>query len=129
MSAFNGCFRLLVFHDKHIKALADKGCAECHPAEKEKFVFKFKRTKEAGYETEKNYIMTTASAAIRRKRPGINAGPLASDCRLCHSRASEYQSNALPFGMDKSPHFRHEILNPSRCLSPGHRTQKKLAMR
>ena len=105
-------------HDKHTKALADKGCAECHPAEKEKFVFKFKRAKDAGYEAEKKmYHDNCIGCHQERNDRRETAGPMASDCRLCHGRDSEYQSSALPFGMDKSLHFRHEI-SPSIPLTP-----------
>ena len=103
----NGCRAARFLHDKHTKALADKGCAECHPAEKEKFVFKFKRAKDAGYEAEKKmYHDNCIGCHQERNDRRETAGPLASDCRLCHGRDSKYQSSALPFGQWTNPlHF------------------------
>ncbi len=100
----------LFLHDKHTRALADSDCSKCHMKEKGEFVFKFNRIKDAGYDADKKMYHAKCIGCHQEKRDqGVNSGPLSSECRLCHSRTSAYQSSAMPFGMDKSLHYRHEI--------------------
>lgn len=97
-------------HDKHTKALADQTCSACHPKEKDRFVFKFQRLKDGGYEMDKAlYHEKCAGCHQERSEKQLSAGPLTSQCRLCHTQTGLRPSAAQPVSMDKSLHYRHEI--------------------
>jgi len=97
-------------HDKHTAALKDQHCSACHLKEKDRFVFKFQRVKDGGYETDKRlYHEKCAGCHEERGKKGLSSGPFTSQCRLCHTQTGGIQSTAQPVAMDKSLHYRHEI--------------------
>lgn len=98
-------------HDKHTTALKNQDCSKCHLKENNAFVFKFNRTKDAGYDLDKELYHEKCVGCHQEQRDqGQTAGPLTSECRLCHTQAASSVSAAQhPFGMDKSLHYRHEV--------------------
>ena len=101
---------VLFLHDKHTRALKDKSCQKCHLKEDDIFVFKFNRLKDAGYDSDKKmYHEKCISCHQEKKNQGVKAGPLTSECRLCHTQTPSYLSSIRPFGLDKALHYRHVI--------------------
>lgn len=97
-------------HDKHTAALTDQTCSACHLKEKDRFVFKFLRLKDGGFDADKRlYHEKCAGCHEERGKKGLSSGPLTSQCRLCHTQTGDAQSAPRPLSMDKSLHYRHEI--------------------
>ncbi|MDO9263760.1 MAG: cytochrome c3 family protein [Desulfosalsimonadaceae bacterium] len=116
-------------HDKHTGALKDQDCSACHLREKGKFVFKFQRIQDGGYNMDKTlYHEKCVGCHQERSEKKLPAGPLTSQCRLCHIPADKRTGDARPiapfspFSMDKSLHYRHEISSVIRPAAVGEET-------
>lgn len=97
-------------HDRHTEAIEKQSCKKCHLKKENIFVFKFNRLQDRDFETDKElYHADCIGCHLEIRDQGKNSGPVTGECRLCHSTASKYINAALPFGMDKSLHFRHTI--------------------
>ena len=110
-------------HDKHTAALRNQDCSVCHLSEKGEFVFKFQRIQDGGYNADKTlYHEKCVNCHQRRSEKNLSAGPLTSQCRLCHSQTGGNPDAAQPVSMDRSLHYRHEISSAIHPAAPGEET-------
>jgi len=98
-------------HDRHTQAIGvKKDCSECHLKKEDKIVFKFKRTQDGDTESDMEiYHDGCIGCHLETKGAGKPSGPLAGDCRSCHSTKPEKVSSWQPIAFDRSLHFRHEV--------------------
>lgn len=93
------------FHAKHNQSVEGK-CEQCHVRDKETLVFKFKRTDQPP--TKELYHENCVSCHIEKKAAGKESGPLAAECRTCHTdtvKPSETEWKKISF--NKSLHYIH----------------------
>jgi hypothetical protein len=101
------------FHDKHTRALSDKGCQACHDKISDKgqpeiFNFEFKNTGDLDSKAamEKYHAECAGCHQVIRNK-GEKSGPLTGECRACHQRTPEISSAWQRIPFSKSLHFRH----------------------
>ena len=104
---------VIFLHDKHTKALPDKGCQTCHQktsaaGQPEKFNFEFKNTGELDSKAAmEKYHAECAGCHQEMQKNGGSSGPLTGECRACHQRSPEISSAWQRIPFSKSLHFRH----------------------
>ena len=113
-------------HDQHTEAMAGQGkdCAACHlentdPAKTANWVYKFKRTEDAGYtELKEIYHSGCLSCHTEEAAAGRPGGPKAAECRSCHV-STPAASERREMSMDKYLHSTHVETENIRPASGG----------
>ena len=121
-------------HDLHTAALArqNQDCSSCHPTREDgrpsRLFMRLADTSPA--QLEELYHNHCLDCHTRSRERGEASGPVA--CGQCHRRAPAFFSSRLPFGFDKSLHYRHVKANEKKCESCHHiydEASKKLIYR
>jgi mono/diheme cytochrome c family protein len=109
-------------HDLHTAALAkqNQDCSVCHPAREDGRPSPlFMRLKEMSRaELEELYHTNCIDCHSKTALEGKASGP--ETCGQCHRRDPVYTSSRLPFGFDKSLHYRHIEANENKCENCHH---------
>ncbi len=96
-------------HDRHTQALGEtQDCSACHLKQKDSFVFKFKRLEDGTPEADMAVYHDNCTAChLETRGPDGDSGPLAGDCRSCHTANPGIAPTWQPIRFDKSLHYRH----------------------
>ena len=109
-------------HDLHTNTLAkqNQDCSVCHPAlENGRPSLLFMRLEDTGREElEELYHTNCIGCHSKTDLEGKDSGP--EECGQCHRRERLYTSSRLPFGFDKSLHYRHIEANDDKCENCHH---------
>ena len=102
-------------HDRHTEAM-DGNCSVCHMEQEGTLVFKFKRTDEpASLEL---YHDGCISCHDEKKSAKADTGPLAAECRACHTGEPAAGSSWAAVNFDRSLHYIHEKSKPIASKDP-----------
>jgi hypothetical protein len=109
-------------HDLHTEVMTERegDCTLCHPANPDaQPSSSFQRLEEIA---EDDLIDLYHDECIGCHQETADAGQLAGPvaCGDCHQREPLYASSRLPFGMDKSLHYRHVKATEERCEACHH---------
>jgi hypothetical protein len=109
-------------HDLHTNDLAkqNQDCSVCHPAREDGRPSPlFMRLEDTDREElEELYHTNCIDCHSKTGLEGKDSGPV--ECGQCHRRDPVYTSSRLPFGFDKSLHYRHIEANENKCENCHH---------
>lgn len=109
-------FKTVFLHDKHTDALQkkNKDCTICHLDENGRMSLKFMRTKEVGQEElTQIYCDNCTKCHTEMLAAGEKAGP--TKCDEFQKEQPLIKSSRMPFGFDKSLHYRHYKAQQKKC--------------
>lgn len=105
-------------HDKHTEAVEKLGkdCTACHLPEQDKnrLSIKYMRLKDTSKKQVMDIYHTNCVACHRENQSSKpKSGPVT--CGGCHRKSTDIVSIGLPFGFDKSLHYRHSKALDKKC--------------
>jgi len=109
-------FKTVFLHDKHTDALEKKkkDCTICHLDENGRMSLKFMRTKEVSQEElTQIYCDNCTKCHSEIIAAGEKAGP--TKCDEFQKERPLIKSSRMPFGFDKSLHYRHYKVQKNKC--------------
>jgi hypothetical protein len=113
-------------HDQHTDTLEkkNKDCMTCHKAEDGRMSPKFMRLKDISREElTKIYCDNCTKCHTEILAAGEKAGP--TKCDECHKERPLIKSSRMPFGFDKSLHYRHYKAQKNKCERCHHEYDQK----
>ena len=111
---------VVYLHQKHTEALApkNKDCGTCHLSAEGRMSIKYMRLEDSAKQTVMNVYHDNCIACHREmKSASEKSGPLV--CAECHAE-KQVASAWVPFGMDKSLHYRHVKAQEKKCEACHH---------
>lgn len=112
----NDTFKTVFLHDRHTDALQkkNKDCSACHLDDNGRMSLKFKRVKDVSPEQLTNiYCDNCTKCHAEMIAEGEKAGP--TNCDEFRKERPLIKSSRMPFGFDKSLHYRHIKTQKNKC--------------
>jgi hypothetical protein len=112
----NDAFKTVFLHDRHTDALQkkNKDCSTCHMDDDGRISLKFKRVKEVSPdELTTFYCDNCTKCHADMIAAGEKAGP--TNCDEFRKEQPLVKSSRMPFGFDKSLHYRHIKVQKKKC--------------
>ena len=119
-------FKTVFLHDKHTDALQkkNKDCSTCHMDENGRISLKFKRIKDVSpEELTEIYCDNCTKCHTEITAAGEKAGP--TNCDEFKEEQPLLKSSRMPFGFDKSLHYRHYKAQKNACERCHHEYDQK----